>query len=73
MNEFRTQFRDHHVPAGTMKLKKKEFLGLTQGNLSVAHYRDKFIKLSCYAPEDVADNAKKQELFLEVLNGGLQY
>jgi len=29
--------------------------------------------LSRYAPENVANDEKKQELFLEGLNGGLQY
>jgi hypothetical protein len=38
-----------------MKLKKKEFLSLEQGGMSVAEFRDKFIELSSYAPEDVAD------------------
>jgi hypothetical protein len=34
-----------------MKLKKKEFLSLTQGNMSVSEYRDRFTQLSRYAPE----------------------
>ena len=38
--EFRNAFRSHHVPAGLMKLKKKEFLSLEQGGMSVAEYRD---------------------------------
>jgi hypothetical protein len=29
--EFATQFRDYHIPAGLMKIKKKEFLSLKQG------------------------------------------
>jgi hypothetical protein len=33
-----------------MKLKKKEFLSLIQGNMSVSEYRDKFIQLYRYAP-----------------------
>ena len=41
--------------------------------MTVSEYHDKFIQLSRYAPEDVADDEKKQELFLEGLNGGLQY
>ena len=36
-------------------------------------YRDKFLQLSRYAPEEVAQDEKKQELFLEGLYGGLQY
>jgi hypothetical protein len=29
--EYTDSFRSHHIPAGLMKLKKKEFLSLTQG------------------------------------------
>jgi TolA-binding protein len=47
--EFTTQFRNYHIPAGLMKIKKKEFLSLKQGNMSVSEYRDKFIQLSRYA------------------------
>jgi hypothetical protein len=41
--EFATQFRNYHIPAGLMKIKKKKFLSLKQGNMSVSEYRDKFI------------------------------
>jgi hypothetical protein len=33
--EFTTQFRNYHIPAGLMKIKKKEFLSLKKGNMSV--------------------------------------
>jgi hypothetical protein len=56
-----------------MKLKKKEFLALKQGEMSVIEYRDKFIELSRYAPEEVVDDEKKQELFMEGLAEPLQY
>jgi hypothetical protein len=52
---------------------KKEFLSLKQGGMSVSEYRDKFIQLSQYAPGEVDDDEKKQELFLEGLIGPLQY
>jgi hypothetical protein len=52
---------------------KKEFLSLRQGSMSVSEYRDKFIQLSRYAPEEVAEDEKKQELFLEGLIGPLEY
>jgi hypothetical protein len=52
---------------------KKEFLSLKQGNMSVSEYRDKFIQLSRYAPDEVADDERKQEHFTEELNGPLQY
>jgi hypothetical protein len=71
--EFSTNFRNYHIPAGLMKIKKKEFLSLKQGGMSVSEYRDKFIQLSRYAPAEVADDEKKQELFIEGLIGPLQY
>jgi hypothetical protein len=42
-------------------LKKKEFLSLKQGRMSVAEYRNRFIELSHYAPEEVVDDPQKQE------------
>jgi hypothetical protein len=57
--EFTTQFRNYHIPAGLMKIKKKEFLSLKQGTMSVSEYRDKFIQLSRYAPDEVADDERK--------------
>jgi hypothetical protein len=70
--EFSTQFKNYHIPAGLMKI-KKEFLSLKQGNMSISEYRDKFIQLSRYAPDEVADDERKQEHFIEGLNGPLQY
>jgi hypothetical protein len=43
-----------------MNLKKKEFLSLTQGNMSISEYRDRFTQLSCYAPEEVNTDEKRQ-------------
>jgi hypothetical protein len=40
--------------------------------MSVADYRDRFIELSHYAPEEVADDPKKQERFMEGLAGPLR-
>jgi hypothetical protein len=72
-DEFTTNFRSHHIPSGVMKIKKKEFLSLKQGGMSVAEYRDKFTELSHYATEEVAEDKKKQKLFLDGLAGSLQY
>jgi hypothetical protein len=72
-DEFTTNFRSHHIPSGVMKIKKKEFLSLKQGGMSVAEYRDKFTELSAYATEEVAEDRKKKELFLDGLAGSLQY
>jgi hypothetical protein len=41
--------------------------------MTVSEYRDKFIQLSRYAPEEVADDERKQEQFMEGLIGPLQY
>jgi hypothetical protein len=71
--EFTTQFRNHHILARLMKIKKKEFLSLKLGSMSVSEYRDKFIQLSRYAPDEVAEDERKHEHFIEGLNGPLQY
>jgi hypothetical protein len=55
-----------------MKL-KKEFLSLTQGNIVVSEYRDRFTQLSFYTPEEVDTDEKRQERFLEGLIGPLNY
>jgi hypothetical protein len=47
--EFQVNFHAHHIPSGVMRL-KKEFLSLTQGNMSVSEYRDRFTQVSHYAP-----------------------
>ena len=56
-----------------MKIKKKEFLSLKQGNMTISEYRDKFIQLSRYAPEEVTKDKRKQEQLLEGLIGPLHY
>eukprot|EP00267_Zea_mays_P032695 XP_008666324.1 uncharacterized protein LOC103644960 [Zea mays] len=71
--EFTTQFRNYHTPAGLLRIKKKEFLSLKQGNMSVSEYCDRFIQLSRYAPDEVAYDERKQEHFTEGLNGPLHY
>jgi hypothetical protein len=69
--EFSTHFRNYHIPTGLIKI--KEFLSFKQGNMTVSEYRDKFIQLSRYAPEEVADDERKHEQFMEGLIGPLQY
>jgi hypothetical protein len=48
-------------------VKKEEFLALKQWPLSVGEYRDRFLQLSCYAPEVVNTDAKRQYHFLRGL------
>jgi hypothetical protein len=71
--EFRIWFRQYHVPAGLMTVKKEEFLALKQGSISVSEYRHMFLQLSRYAPEDVNTNANRQYHFLRDLVDPLQY
>jgi hypothetical protein len=42
-----------------MTVKKEEFLALKQGSSSISEYRDRFLQLSRYAPEDVNTDAKR--------------
>jgi hypothetical protein len=50
-----------------MTVKKEEFLALKQGPMLVSEYRDRFLQLSRYAPEDVNTDAKRQYRFLRGL------
>jgi hypothetical protein len=47
--EFKTSFRGHFVPVGLIGLKNQEFRNLTQGNMSVAEYLNRFTYLSRYS------------------------
>jgi hypothetical protein len=71
--EFRDNFHRYHMPEGLMIVRKEEFLALKQGPLSVSEYRDKFLQLSRYAPEDVNTGAKRQYRFLRGLVDPLHY
>jgi hypothetical protein len=70
-NEFKMAFCSHHVPQGIIQL-KKEFQDLKQGSMTVSEYATRFTHLSRYTPNDV-DTDKKQECFLNRLDGGLAY
>ena len=67
-DDFKTKFRKAHVPAGLIKRMKEEFRKLRQGSLTAVEYRDKFITLSRYAPEDTDTEDKKMERFLDGLH-----
>jgi hypothetical protein len=56
-----------------MTVKKEEFLALKQVSMSVSEYRDRFLQLSRYAPDDVNTDAKRQYRFLRGLVDPLQY
>jgi hypothetical protein len=71
--EFRDNFPRYHVPEGLIIVRKEEFLALKQGLLSASEYRDKFLQLSRYAPEDVKTDAKRQYHFLRGLVDPFHY
>jgi hypothetical protein len=71
--KFQDNFHAHHIPSGTMKLKKKKLLSFTQGGMSISEYRDRFTQFSRYALEEVDIDEKRQERFLEGLIGPLNY
>ena len=52
-------------------MKKREFRNLCEGGRTVGQYVEDFSTLACYAPDDVATDAAKQEKFLEGLNDEL--
>jgi hypothetical protein len=56
-----------------MTVKTEEFLALKQGPMTVSEYRDRFLQLSRYAPEDVSTDAKRQYHFLRGLVDPLHY
>jgi hypothetical protein len=56
-----------------MIVRKEEFLALKQRPLSVSEYRDKFLQMSRYAPEDVNTDAKRKYNFLRGLVDSLHY
>nr|CAB3502823.1 unnamed protein product [Digitaria exilis] len=70
--QFSDAFRAHHVPEGLTVLKKREFLALTQEGMSVTAYRDKFLELARYAPDEVSTDEKRQTRFRNGLQDVLQ-
>jgi hypothetical protein len=72
-NEFKARFRNHNVPCGTMKLKKKEFADLKKDGMTVNEYLNLFIQLSRYAPDDINTDEKKHDMFLNGLNDDIQF
>jgi hypothetical protein len=70
--EFRDAFHAQHIPAGIMKSKHREFMGLQQGNQSVYVYSKMFNHLAQYALEQVDTDEKKKYYFTKGLSTKLQ-
>ena len=57
------EFIDKYMPVVYKARKKLEFLNLKQDVLSVTDYEVQFVRLSKYAPEEVATNELKRDKF----------
>jgi hypothetical protein len=62
-----------YVPHGTMKLKRKEFVDLKPGGMTVNECLNSFIQLSRYAPDNINTDEKKHDVFLSGLNDDIQF
>jgi hypothetical protein len=62
--EFRSAFRAHHILAGVMRKKRKEFMDLKQGGRSVHDYSKLFNHLAQYALDHVDTDDKKKDRFM---------
>ena len=58
-NEIQKAFRDYHIPESIMEMKAEEFWNLKQGLMTILQYIRKFLKLSCYALDDISTDKKK--------------
>ena len=68
---FEDGFRNAHISAGVMDLKRTEFQNLKQGHRSVSEYIEEFSNLARYAPDDINTDAKRKDKFLKGLNDEL--
>ena len=66
--DFLQAFTDKYMLAVYKEKKKLEFLNLMQDDLSVANYEVQFMRLSKYAPEEVATDELKRNKFERGLN-----
>jgi hypothetical protein len=66
--EFAAAFREYYIPAGLINQKVTEFLELTQGNMSMLDYANKFNQLAQYAGIHVDTDTKKRDHFYRGLS-----
>jgi hypothetical protein len=70
--DFKLKFSRYHVPPGLIKKMRDEFRELKQGRMTVVEYRDRFLTLSRYAPDETDTTEKKKERFLNGLHDEMQ-
>src|SRR3954466_6886625 len=71
-DEFKVKFRRNHMPPGLIKRMRDEFRELKQGRMIVVEYLDKFLSLARYAPDEIDNEHKKKEIFLNGLHDEMQ-
>nr|AGU10419.1 hypothetical protein [uncultured organism] len=69
-DEFKVKFSTTHVPSGLIKTMRDEFREPKQGRR--VEYREKFLSLARYAPDEIDTEAKKKERFLNGLHDEMQ-
>lgn len=67
LEDFKKLFREKYIPRNIENEMELKFLNLKQGNMSVAKYLSKFLKLSRYATYQVNTEARKCLRFENVL------
>ncbi|GMI67523.1 hypothetical protein HRI_000421600 [Hibiscus trionum] len=60
---FQNIFKRRYLGVRYLGEKKREFMSLTQGSMSVAEYEVQFVRLSQYAPELIPDERERCERF----------
>ncbi|KAK1609258.1 hypothetical protein QYE76_032931 [Lolium multiflorum] len=70
--DFKLKFSKYHVPPGLIKKMRDEFRELKQGRMSVVEYRDRFLTLSRYAPDETDTTEKRKERFINGLHDEMQ-
>ena len=66
--DFRREFNDKYAPAMYRRDKRREFVVLEQGKMTVAEYGLKFTQLSVYALNLIATEEEKCQKFMEGLH-----
>ncbi|KAK1651246.1 hypothetical protein QYE76_069051 [Lolium multiflorum] len=70
--DFKLKFSKYHVPPCLIKKMRDEFRELKHGRMTVVEYRDKFLTLSRYAPDETDTTEKRKERFLNGLHDEMQ-
>ena len=71
-DDFRRDFKAHHIPQSVVESKREEFRNLKQGSMSVYQYNTQFQKLARFAKQDVPDEKSMTYQFRGGLKEDLQ-